>query len=238
MSRVAVVTGATGSIGTAITRQLGADGWTVISGDIAPPEYAIDHPHYVPLDVTSDDSVRELFQQATRLGELGALVCNQGILKRATAGSYDGELVQQTLDVNLKGTLRLLNAATDHLADNGAVVQISSVTASTGAIQGSYVYQATKAGIEQLTRFFAVALGPRGIRVNCVAPGMMAQAMRGDGLSVRTAQGNSAPGRRSNPLGRPVEANEVAEAVTFLCSSRASGISGVVLPVDCGFLAS
>lgn len=238
MSRVAIVAGATGSIGSATARQLTADGWIVVSGDLAGPVEASDHPHYFPLDVTSEESIDAIFEHARTLGEIGALVCNQGILKRAIAGAYDETVVQQTIEVNLKGTLRLLNRSAEVLIPGAAVILISSVTASTGAIQGSYAYQATKAALEQITRFFAVAWGPQSIRVNCVAPGLMADAMRGDGLSVRTALDNAAAGRRTSPLGRPVLASEVADAIAFLCSDRASAISGVSLPVDCGFLAS
>jgi len=235
VTRVVIVTGATGTIGTSICRCLMDDGWCVVAADVVAPDDPSDHPHFVQADVTSEASVAALFEAATALGTVLGLVINHGVLRRASAGIYDEALVQDSIEVNLKGTLRLLTLASRHVADGGAIVQISTVSVSTGAIQGSYIYQATKAGIEQLTRFFAVALGPKAIRVNTVAPGFMEQPMRGEGSKVRTAPGNAPESRRSNALGRSVKATEVANAVAFLCSPSASGITGVVLPVDCGF---
>jgi 3-oxoacyl-[acyl-carrier protein] reductase len=101
-----------------------------------------------------------------------------------------------------------------------------------GRTSSAFVYQATKAGVESITRSFAVGLASREIRVNCVAPGYLSEPMRGEGQVLRARQGGNEALKSFTPFGRLVTPNEVAEVVAFLCSSRASGISGVVLPVD------
>ncbi|MCO5066700.1 MAG: SDR family oxidoreductase [Rhizobiaceae bacterium] len=238
MTGLAIVTGATGSIGEATVARLMVDGWTVLSADVSPPKDAAKHPNFVQLDVTSAHSVTKLFEAVAPLGEVQALVINHGILEPTSAATYDEDVVQKTLEVNLKGSLRVLQAVAPHMRSPASIVLTSSVTASIGGIQGSYIYQATKAGLEQITRHFAVALGLRGIRVNAVAPGMMADPMRGSGAKVRAATHTAGVTRsRDNPLGRPVIAAEVANVIAFLCSDEASAVDGIVLRVDCGLLA-
>jgi len=136
------------------------------------------------------------------------------------------------LAVNLEGVARLLALSGPRMADGAAVVTVSSVTASMGRTQAAAVYQASKAGVEALTRSYAIALAPRGVRVNCVAPGYLSQPMQGEGTVLRARQGGNATLTAMTPMGRLVTPEEVAEVIAFLCSSRASGISGVVLPVD------
>jgi NAD(P)-dependent dehydrogenase (short-subunit alcohol dehydrogenase family) len=114
------------------------------------------------------------------------------------------------------------------------MVFLSSITASIGRAHGGFAYLATKGGIESLTRAFAVALGARGIRVNCVAPGFVSVPMQGDGAEARAKRGGSEALLPFTPLKRLVTPEEVGDAIAFLCSSRASGISGVIVPVDAG----
>lgn len=240
MSGTAVVTGATGAIGTATVNALTADGWTVVSADIvAPADDSVRHPNFLQLDVTSPASVAKFAGGVAALGDIGALVVNHGILKATSVTEYDEAVVQDTLEVNLKGALRVLHAITPLMRSPASIVHVTSITASIGGIQGSYIYQATKAGLEQITRHFAIALGGRGIRVNAVAPGTMAEPMRGAGAGVRAATATSSFKRsRDNPLGRLVAPSEVADVIAFLCSERASAVNGTVIPVDCGFLAA
>jgi 3-oxoacyl-[acyl-carrier protein] reductase len=236
MSRVAVVTGGTGTIGRHTAAALIGDGWVVLAADLVPPVGDADQAEFVELDVTSSSSIEATTQRARSSGEVGALVVNHAIMEPTSPDAYDDALVQRVLEVNLKGALRVVHAIAPLMGAGGAIVLVSSVTASIGGIQGSYIYQASKAGLEQLTRHFAVALGERGIRVNCVAPGFMEHPPRGGGATVRAS---TSTGKRSreNPLGRRPTATEVAGVIAFLCSERASAVNGVVLPVDCGFLA-
>src|SRR5690606_5771392 len=125
-------------------------------------------------------------------------------------------------------------AAAPRIAERGAMVNFSSVTAAMGRTRNAFAYQATKAGVEAMTRSFAMELAPREIRVNCIQPGYLSEPMRGAGATARARQGGNAALERLTPFGRLVTPAEVAEVAAFLCSRRASGISGAVIPVDGG----
>jgi NAD(P)-dependent dehydrogenase (short-subunit alcohol dehydrogenase family) len=237
MIKVAIVTGGTGSIGSAVCTCLLAQGWTVVAADIAEPGELPKNLHFAKLDVTSTASINAVFDVAAALGNVQALVNAHGILLETTVGSYDEERFQAVLDINLKGVARMCDAAVSRIADRGAIVQLSSVTAMMGRAKGSSAYVASKAGVEALTRNFAVALASREVRVNCVAPGFVSQPMAGEGSMLRARQGGNDAVQSFTPFGRLVTPREVAEVICFLCSERASGVSGVVIPVDGGQLA-
>jgi len=153
--------------------------------------------------------------------------------------TFDDADLAATLDINLAGTLRLLRGAARHVQDGGAVVTVSSVGGSRGFASHGVVYGASKAGLEAATRYYAVGLAPRGVRVNAVIPGPLDHTMGGDaGASVRAGLGDfEAAIKALVPLGRPVTVQEVAEAIAFLASDEASGITGAALPVEGGLLA-
>jgi NAD(P)-dependent dehydrogenase (short-subunit alcohol dehydrogenase family) len=234
MPDVAIVTGGTGSIGAAICQILGAQGWSCLAADLVEPEAGASGSDFEHLDVRSYASIRHVIDRACSLGTLRALVNAHGILRETPLSQEAEDAIDAVLETNLKGVARVLNAAAGVIADRGAVINLSSVTASMGRTQNAYAYQAAKAGVEALTRTFAIALAPREVRVNCVAPGYLSTPMRDTGAELRTRQGGNAALERFTPFGRLVTPWEVAEVVAFLCSSRASGISGVVLPVDGG----
>ena len=142
--------------------------------------------------------------------------------------------MRSIIAVNLEGVANVLQVASTHVADDGAVVSISSIVANLGRAKGAFVYASTKAGLEALTRCFAVALGPKGIRVNAVAPGFLSEPMGGEGSNLRSHQGGDDPLIASTPIGRLVTPAQVAEVIGFLCSSAATGITGTVIPVDNG----
>jgi NAD(P)-dependent dehydrogenase (short-subunit alcohol dehydrogenase family) len=237
MAKVAIVTGGTGSIGSAVCSRLVAQSWTVVAADVAEPVDLPNDRHFRKLDVASAASVAAVFDFAASLGELRALVNAHGILLETPIGSFDEERFQAVLEINLKGVARMCDAAASRIADHGAIVQVSSVTASMGRGKGASAYVASKAGIEALTRAFAVALAPREVRVNCVAPGFVSQPMTGEGAMLRARQGGNDAIRTFTPFGRLVTPQEVAEVICFLCAEQASGVSGVVIPVDGGQLA-
>jgi NAD(P)-dependent dehydrogenase (short-subunit alcohol dehydrogenase family) len=231
---VAIVTGGAGSIGRATGARLAQDGFTVLLADINEPVESIPGCLAARLDVRSAESIAELFRYAATLGTVSAVVNTHGILHETPVDTFNEEQIESIIAINLTGTARMAHAAGEHLANDGSLIFVSSVTASIGRAHGGYAYLATKGGIESLTRAFAVALGERGIRVNCVAPGFVSVPMQGTGADSREKRGGTAALLPFTPLKRLVTPAEVADAIGFLCSRQASGITGVVLPVDAG----
>jgi NAD(P)-dependent dehydrogenase (short-subunit alcohol dehydrogenase family) len=232
--RVAVVTGGGGSIGFATCRRLVADGWDVIAADTRPPDETLAGCTFAELDVRSPESIAAVFAAAEARGTFAALVTAHGILRETKVGAFDEDAFEAVFGINLTGVVRVCNAAAERLADGAAMVLISSVTATMGRAHGAHAYQATKGAVESLTRSFAVALGPREVRVNCVAPGYISVPMQGAGADVRARLGGTAPLIAATPFGRLVTPEEVADVIGFLCSRQSSGVSGAVIPVDGG----
>jgi NAD(P)-dependent dehydrogenase (short-subunit alcohol dehydrogenase family) len=234
VANVAIVTGGAGSIGWAACRRLGGDGWTVVAADTRPPAETLANCSFVELDVRSPESVAALFDAAAARGSVSALVTAHGILRETKIGTFDEDAVEAVFGINLTGVARLCNIGAERIADGGAMVLISSVTAQMGRSHGAFAYQATKGGVESLTRALAVALGPREVRVNCVAPGYISVPMFGEGAEVRARAGGNEPLLALTPFKRLITPEEVADVIAYLCSRRSSGVSGVVIPVDGG----
>ncbi|MFO0986449.1 MAG: SDR family oxidoreductase [Alphaproteobacteria bacterium] len=233
MSEVAIVTGGTGSIGAAICAELQARGAMVVVAD-SDLRAVPDGQTLVQCDVTSPASLRQMFDRASALGKVKSLVAAHGILADTPAGGADLDTVSRVIDVDLKGVAYLCDLAGSTLAEGGAIVLMSSISAFMGRVQNGYAYQASKAGVEALTQVFAVAYGPRRIRVNCIAPGFMTAPMKGPGAKMRERQGGNETVVKTIPLGRLIAPEEVAKATAFLCSKDAAAITGVVLPIDGG----
>lgn len=233
MSEVAIVTGGTGTIGAAICAKFQSLGMKVIAADLDPRPVPAAQT-FAQCDVTDPASLRRLFDQAAALGTLTVLVAAHGILAETPAGASDLATVSRVIDVDLKGVAYLCDLAGSRMPDGGSIVLLSSLSAFMGRVRGGYAYQASKAGVESLTCAFAVAYGPRRIRVNCIAPGFMAAPMKGLGAQLRQRQGGNEVVVQTIPIGRLIEAEEVASATAFLCSKDAAAITGIVMPIDGG----
>ena len=231
------ITGGTSGIGAAIARAFAASGAQVTASGATPAEVqaAQSQSHhqgidFVELDVRSDAAVRA---QLAAFATLDVLVNCAGVIQRQA--ELDPEVFAQTVDINLNGTMRACAAAREALrARQGCIVNTASMLSffGGGLVPG---YSASKGGVAQLTKSLAIAYAADGIRVNAVAPGWIAtpltQALQDD--AARTAAILA-----RTPLGRWGQAEDVADPVLFLASPAARFITGVVLPVDGGYLIS
>lgn len=241
----ALVTGGAQGIGAGICIGLAAAGASVAvidrqadkAQDIATQ---IKNAGGVAIAVSADISLEEGCRQAVKdsiegLGGLDILVnCaapgrNRDMLGKLAGADWD--LHQQIV---LNAAVILADAASDHLAasGHGVIVNISSLTSSSIAIdQCSWPYHVTKAGLDQLTRWLAVRLGARGIRVNAIAPGLID---RDTGQKLTDNPKYLAVVEAIVPLRRAGSAQDIAQAVVFLSSRQSAYITGQVLIVDGG----
>jgi len=241
---VTVVTGGSRGIGAATCLRLAADGHDVVVGyvrDAAAAEAVADGVRnagrrcvVVRVDTSVEAEVDGLFGVAEeRLGPVTGLVNNAGVTgplgRLADAEPVD---LRRVVDVNLLGTLLCSRRAAQLMTarGSGVIVNVSSAAATLGS-PGAYVhYAATKAAVDALTVGLAKELGPDGVRVNAVAPGMIdtdMHATMGDPDRARRAAGTI-------PLRRPGQAEEVAAAIAWLMSADASYAAGAVLRVSGG----
>lgn len=232
--RVALVTGGTSGIGRAVAFALAEAGCRVIATGLTDEEVASLDPGSLPitpvaLDVTDDVAVRRVIGTTKTLD---MLVNCAGMIVRG-GREHDPAEFAKVLDVNLTGTMRVCSACQPLLAaSRGCVVNTASMLSFFGSGPAP-AYSASKGGVAQLTKSLAIAWAESGVRVNAVAPGWIETPL--------TAPLVEDPQRRQaiiarTPLGRWGKPEDVNGAVLFLCSPAAAFITGVVLPVDGGYL--
>jgi NAD(P)-dependent dehydrogenase (short-subunit alcohol dehydrogenase family) len=246
--RVALVTGAAMGIGRACAEALAGAGASVVLADIdaAAGEAACQaiaaaggQALFVRADVTSLGDIEAAVAAATsRFGGLDILVNNAA---RAIGGKVD-EIDEDTwntvISTNLTSVWRGMKAAVPAMKKRGggSIVSMSSVQALTG-FSGWAAYAAAKGGINSLTQQAAVDLAPHKIRVNAVAPGTIMTPLNEKVFAEHPdPQALIRTWNEAHPLGRFGQPEEVAEAVLFLASDRASFITGTILRVDGGLL--
>jgi NAD(P)-dependent dehydrogenase (short-subunit alcohol dehydrogenase family) len=226
--RTALVTGGASGIGRGIAEGLSRAGATVVVADLSasgpPPEGCT----LIALDVTDSQSIE---RAVSALDRLDILVNAAGIIRRTD--EYDPEIFERVVAVNLNGTMRMCFACRPLLAERGgAVVNLASMLSFFGAGLAPG-YGASKGGVAQLTKGLAVGWAAQGIRVNAVAPGWIATPLT-QVLQDDPARGGAILAR--TPLGRWGKPEDIAGPVVFLCSPAAAFVTGVVLPVDGGYL--
>ena len=180
------------------------------------------------LDVRDGAAVQALVEG---LGALNALVCCAGVIRRGA--ELDPAVFAEVVDINLNGAMRVAAAARPALRQSkGCIVNTASMLSffGGGLVPG---YSASKGGVAQLTKSLAIAYAADGIRVNAVAPGWIATPLT---QALQDDAGRSAQILGRTPLGRWGTPADVAGPVLFLCSSAAAFVTGVVLPVDGGYL--
>jgi 3alpha(or 20beta)-hydroxysteroid dehydrogenase len=225
--RVIVVTGAAQGLGAAIAAAAADAGATVIGADLVPR--ASDRRIAMrELDVT-DERQWEVFADWLRRehGACHGLVNNAGITMRRRLGEVSLEDWNRTLAINVTGPLLGMQALMELMPPGASIVNIASIAALTGHF--AVPYTASKWALRGLSRAASLELGPRGIRVNAVMPGLMATAMTTD-----VPQPVSDALLGSVPLGRAATTADVAATVRFLLSDDSSYLSGLELAVDGG----
>ena len=255
--KVALVTGGARDIGAAVCRALAASGAAVVVnyhgsaeraaalvGELtAAGGRAVVRVHYadaaaggravaVQADVTDPEAVRRLVAEAVAaFGRLDVLVNNAGgLVARKTMAEMDVAFWRHVLDLNLTSTFVVTQAALPHLADGGAIVNLSSLAARDGGGGGALAYSAAKGAVLTFTRGLSKELAPRRIRVNCVSPGMIATTFHDTFTKPEVRQAVAA----RTAVGREGTAQDVANAVCFLASDAAAYITGESLEINGG----
>jgi len=242
--KVALVTGAARGIGLATAKRFLADGWSValldIDGDNLGRTFTALAKPATTMAITCDVAdaagvARAIEEIGQKFGRLDALVNNAGIAIFKPILEVTYEDWSRVLAVNLTGPFLCTQAAAPLLRDSGggAIVNITSISGLRASTLRT-AYGTSKAGLAHLTQQQAIELAPLGIRVNAVAPGPVDTAMA---KAVHTAEIRAAY-HDAIPLNRYGLESELAEVIFFLCSERASYITGQTLAVDGGFEAT
>ncbi|HWY96234.1 MAG TPA: SDR family oxidoreductase [Steroidobacteraceae bacterium] len=240
--KVALVTGASRGIGSAVAERLARDGFTVIvnySESAAPAEALVHEIEQAggralaaKADISDADSVRRMFDAAeAAFGGVDVLVNNAGVMTLAPIADSDDASFDRHIAVNLKGTFNTLREAAKRLRSGGRIINFSSSVV--GMLMPTYgVYAATKAAVEAMTSVLAKEVRGRNITVNAVAPGPTATDLflKGKPQDVVDRMAKMAPLER---LGQP---SDIADVVSFLAGPGAAWVNGQVLRVNGGII--
>ncbi|MEB5699402.1 glucose 1-dehydrogenase [Klebsiella aerogenes] len=235
--KVAIVTGGSKGIGAGIARQLAADGAKVIinyaSDKIRADQVVTDieaaggQAVAVAADVTRKADVEALVSLAIdTFGRLDIVVNNAGVYEFASIEESTEACYRRQFDINVLGPLLLSGAAVPHLTKGSSIINISSFV-TTVFIAESAIYSGTKGAIDAITGVLAKELGPRGIRVNAVNPGLI--ETEGSHSAGAMNSDFQAWNEQQTPLGRIGQVQDVAPIVSFLASEDAGWITGEVI---------
>lgn len=246
MSRKTVlITGACGDIGRSLAREFARTGARLALCDVVSAGKARrltaelgaeeDQVLYGVVDVTNAAETRRFVAKATRvLGPIDICIANAGIVERGALIDLAPEAWRRTLEVNLTGCFITAQAAARAMTASsvkGHIVFISSWVQDRPR-ENIGAYCASKSGLKMLANCLALELGPRGIRVNLVAPGWVDAGLTGKNLRAQSARRGTIEAQI--PLGRLASAEEIARTVRLLCADEAAYVTGATLLVDGG----
>ncbi len=219
--RVALVIGGGSGLGAATAVTLAADGCTVVTADLTGADHVV--------DVTDEASVVALLAGVVeREGRLDVVVSTAGVSTLAPVADHDAAEWRRVLDVNLTGAFLVIKHAAAHLGEGGCITSLTSLNArQPGA--GLAAYCASKAGLASLTEVAALELGPRGIRVNAVAPGLVVTPLTAPAMDIPGIEDDYVD---NTPLGRAGTPEEVAHAVVY--TTRATWLTGATIDLNGG----
>jgi 3-oxoacyl-[acyl-carrier protein] reductase len=242
--QVVLVTGASRGIGKAITSAFAREKAHVIINDVCPQDElnkVVDHisaqggqSMAIRADVSQSDQVKEMIDQIEKtFHRLDILVNNAGIIRRGTIETVTEEDWDQVMRVNLKGTFNCCKAVVDIMKrqKRGKIINVSSVAGKMGDITSAPGYGPSKAAIDAFTKTLARQLAQYGVNVNAVAPHAIETEM-----SAQWSEEKRKSIIEAIPLKRLGKPEDVAEAVLFLASDKASFITGEILDINGGFI--
>ena len=240
-NKVAIVTGGTRGIGYAIVKAMVESGAKVAiwgsrqeTADAAVAKIKAEYPDCEAMAMAPKLTDRKEVEDAMNIimqtyGSIDILANNAGIAQNIPLESYTDDDLEKIVDLNIKAVFICSKAAAHHMkGKGGSIINTSSVVSFYGQGLGC-MYPASKAAVNGLTRALSRELGKDGIRVNAVAPGVTRTDM-----VAALPESMVAPLLQKIPLARMGEAEDIADAVVFLASNKASYITGAVIPVDGG----
>lgn len=241
--KVAIVTGASKGIGAGIATAFGAEGASVVvnyassreSADrvLASIADAGGNAIAVQANVSEPEEVRRLFAETKKaFGQLDVLVNNAGVFKFEPLDAISAAEFHREFSTNVLGPLLTIQEAIRQFGfEGGRVINISSIAGSHSLPHG-ILYSATKAAVENMTQGLAAELGPKGIRVNAIAPGYTrSEGTQAEGL---LGEDNTRQYASLTPLGRMGEPEDIAAVAVFLASGASSWITGETIRVSGG----
>lgn len=240
--KVALVTGASKGIGAAIARQLAADGAKIVvnyAADkngaakvVAAIEAAGGTAVALAADITDQPQVEALIQSTlAQFGRLDIVVNNAGVYQFAKIEESSEALYRKQFDINVLGPLLVTGAAVPHLGKGSSIINISSFVTRVFLAE-SAIYSGSKGAIDAITGVLARELGPRGIRVNAVNPGLIET----EGTHSTGAMGSEFQrwNESQTPLGRIGQVQDIAPIVAYLASDDAGWVTGEVMMASGG----
>lgn len=238
--QVAIITGAGSGIGLEAARMLHGQGMAIVGVGRSPDklkvlEETIADPARlatISVDISADDAPKQIVQLALdRFGRIDFLINNAGLGSPKPLDETDDAMLDEFLGVMLRAPFRLCREVIPHMQPGSGVVNVTSTFAMIGGKRGG-AYSAAKGGLKSLTEHMACEYGPRGIRSNCVAPGVTMTDMVRHRFEDETFKRVNV---ETTPYPRLGEVADIASTIAFLCSPGAEMINGQTITVDGGW---